>query len=197
MIVNRQVGLLATIFALAWLASCGGSSSSGGGSGSAGRNAYVAVPEANAIAAYRVDSNSGNLNRVLGSPFPGGTSPVAIAIHPSGNYIYAANQGSSDVSLFKINHDTGELAEVMPRTPAGLNPSAIMLSTGGDLLFVANQTANSVSVYSVTSGTGSLASVAGSPFTVGSGPSSMVVDPTEHFLYVANFISNTVSGMSI
>ena len=29
-------GLLATIFALAWLASCGGSSSSGGSSGSAG-----------------------------------------------------------------------------------------------------------------------------------------------------------------
>ena len=56
MIVNRRAGLLATIFALAWLASCGGSSSSGGGSGSAGRNAYVAVPEANAIAAYRVDS---------------------------------------------------------------------------------------------------------------------------------------------
>ena len=65
MIVNRRVGLLATIFALAWLASCGGSSS-GGGSSSAGRNAYVAVPEANAIAAYRVDSNSGNLNRVPG-----------------------------------------------------------------------------------------------------------------------------------
>ena len=158
------------MIALACLAGCGSDSSSGGGSGSPGRNAYVAVPEANSIAAYRVDTNSGNLNRVLGSPFPGGTSPVAIVTHPSGNYIYAANQGSSDISLFKINHDTGELAEVMPRTPAGLNPSAIALSAAGDLLFVANQTASTVSVYAVSSSDGTLTEAAGSPFPTGSGP---------------------------
>ena len=35
------------------------------------RNAYVAVPQGNAIAAFRVNSGSGDLTRVLGSPFAG------------------------------------------------------------------------------------------------------------------------------
>ena len=51
--------------------------------------------------------------------------------------------------------------------------------------------------YSVAAGTGSLLAVPGSPFAVGNGPSSLVVDPSEHFLYVTNFIDNTVSGLKI
>jgi hypothetical protein len=35
--------------------------------------------------------------------------------------------------------NTGELAEVMPRTPAGLNPSSLMMDSGGDLIFVAKK----------------------------------------------------------
>ena len=49
----------------------------------------------------------------------------------------------------------------------------------------------------MASGTGSLPPVPGSPFPVGSGPSSLAVDPSEHLLYVSNFISNTVSGLII
>ena len=65
MILDKRAGLLATIFALGWWAGCGGSS--GGSGGSSGSNAYVAVPQASAIAAFRVDTDSGDLSRVLGS----------------------------------------------------------------------------------------------------------------------------------
>ncbi len=129
---NRRAGLLGVIFALAWalawLASCGGSSS---GTGTTGRNAFLAVPQANAIAAYRVDTSSGNFKSVLGSPFSGGTSPISIAVHPSGKFIYAANEGGNNISLFKIDNNTGELTEVMPRTAAGLNPSSLVMDSGG------------------------------------------------------------------
>src|SRR3954471_9653538 len=111
--LKRWMVLPGIIFALAWFAGCGGSSSSGGGSGSTGRAAYIAIPQANAIGAYRIKSGSGDLTQVLGSPFTGGTSPVSIAVHPSGNFIYSANQGGNDISLFKIDHSTGELIEVM------------------------------------------------------------------------------------
>ena len=75
MILNKRTGLLGAMVALAWLAGCGGSGSSSGTIPSAGGNAYVAVPEANAVASYRVSTGSGNLKAVLGSPFSGGTSP--------------------------------------------------------------------------------------------------------------------------
>ena len=81
MILIRRASLLGAAFALAWLAGCGGSS--GGGSGS-GRNAYVAVPQGSAIAAFRVNLDSGDLTRVLGSPFAGGTSPVGNRRPPFG-----------------------------------------------------------------------------------------------------------------
>ena len=123
---------------------------------------------------------------MLGSPFSGGTSPISIAVHPSGKFVYTANQGGSDVSLFTINSDTGELTEVLPRTLAGLNPTSLALSSGGDLLFVANQTSNTVSVFTVSSSNGTLTEAAGSPFATGSRPVALALSPSGKFLYVAS-----------
>ena len=121
MILNRRIALPGTVAALASLAACGGGSS-GGGSGASSGNAYVTVPQANAVGSYRVKSGSGDLKAVLGSPSKGATSPTSLAVHPSGKFIYTANQGGNDISLFSVNSNTGELTEVLPRTPAGLNP---------------------------------------------------------------------------
>jgi 6-phosphogluconolactonase len=184
MILNRKTALLAAILALAPIMGCGGSSS-GATTPSNGGNAYVAVPEANGVASYRVDTGSGDLKAVLGSPFAGGTSPISIVVHPSGKFIYAANQGGNDVSLFTVNNSTGQLTEVLPRAMAGLNPSSLALGSGGTLLFAANLTSNSISVYSVNSTNGTLTAVAGSPFPTGSRPVALAVSPSGKFLYVA------------
>ena len=77
--------------------------------------------------------------------------------------MYAANQSGNDISLFNIDSDTGELTEVMPRTPAGLNPTSLVMDSGGDLIFVANQTSNNISVFSVSASDGTLTEVPGSP----------------------------------
>src|ERR1700730_15812531 len=187
MILIKRTGWLVAVAALAWVAGCGGSGSgsSSGTTSSAGGNAYVVVPEANVLASYRVSSGSGNLKAVLGSPFSGGTSPISIAVHPSGKFVYTANQGGGDISLYTVNNSTGELAEVLPRTPAGLNPTSLASSSGGDLLFVANQTSNSISVYTVSSSNGALTAAAGSPFPTGSRPVALVLSPSGKFLYVA------------
>jgi 6-phosphogluconolactonase len=41
-----------------------------------------------------------------------GKTPRNFAIDPTGNYLFAANQGSGFVTLFRIDHETGGLAEV-------------------------------------------------------------------------------------
>src|SRR3984893_11855299 len=134
MILIKRTGLMIAVSGLAWLAGCGGSSSSSSGSTpSAGGNAYVVVPEANAVASYRVSTGSGNLKAVLGSPFNGGTSPISIAVHSSGKFVYTANQGGNDVSLYTVNSNTGELKEVLTRPPAGLNLTALSLNSGAYL----------------------------------------------------------------
>ena len=99
--------------------------------------------------------------------------------------------------MFTVNSNTGELSEVMPRTPAGLNPSSLVMDSGGDLIFVANKTSNTISVYSVSSSDGSLTEVAGSPFPTGARPVALALAPSGKFLYVASGNLPLVFGYSV
>jgi 6-phosphogluconolactonase (cycloisomerase 2 family) len=56
----------------------------------------------NLIFAYNIDSESGTLTAVSGSPFPAGNGPLSVAIDPSGRFLYCANQGGG-VSAFTID----------------------------------------------------------------------------------------------
>ena len=96
----------------------------------------IQIVGVNDVAEVSGGIDTGDLKAVLGSPFSGGTSPISIAVHPSGKFLYTANQGGNDISLYKVNSSTGELTEVLPRTPAGLNPTSLAMDSGGGLLFV-------------------------------------------------------------
>jgi 6-phosphogluconolactonase len=148
--------------------------------------AYVTLPSVNAIAAFRVNTHTGGMTRVVGSPFPVGASPVSIVGHPSGKFVYVANQGENDISLFTISNETAELHEINPRTPTGFNPVALVLDSGGTLLFAANAITDNVSAYSIQASDGTLSEVAGSPFPTGSRPLAMAITPSGKFLYVAS-----------
>src|SRR5882762_5032714 len=85
---------------------------------------YAAVPAANQVAVYREDPNSGVLTAITGSPFAAGTAPQSVVIHPSKKFLYVANSGENDISLFTIA-SKGELTEVTPRVPAGSTPTLL------------------------------------------------------------------------
>jgi 6-phosphogluconolactonase (cycloisomerase 2 family) len=54
-----------------------------------------------------------------------------------------------------------------------------------------------VSVYAISTATGALSAVAGSPFTAGTDPSFVSVDPTDRFVYVVNEGSANVSEFTL
>src|SRR5258708_34939735 len=127
MILINRTGLLFAVAALAWLASCGSSGSSSGTTPSAGGNAYVVVPEANAVASYRVSSGSGDLKAVLGSPFSGGTSAIPISAPPSGKFVFISNQGGGVNLADRGHNEKRERTGVMPRHPARVESPAVEL----------------------------------------------------------------------
>jgi 6-phosphogluconolactonase len=144
---------------------------------------YAAIPAANQIVIFREDPNSGVLTQLAGSPVTAGQAVQALAVHPSGKYLYAANSGEGDVSLYNIS-SAGGLNEVTPRMSVGVSPQLLAMDPGGAFLYVGNSGSFSISVFSISSSTGLLAPVPGSPFPMGVSPINMTLSPSGSVLYV-------------
>src|SRR2546421_11633858 len=126
MIALKRIALICVLLVLAGLAGCSSSST---------HIAYVTLPTSNSIAAFRVSNHSGKFTPVVGSPFAAGNSPNSIVLDPANKFAYAANQTGNDISLFKIDHSTGGLTEVTPRTPAGIYSVGLAEGFAGRVFF--------------------------------------------------------------
>jgi 6-phosphogluconolactonase (cycloisomerase 2 family) len=143
---------------------------------------YAAIPAANQIVIYREDPNSGILTVLVGSPITAGPSVQSIVIHPSKKFLYAANQGENDVSLFTISTGGG-LTEVTPRTIVGSSPNLLAMDAAGSFLYVSNSGSNTISVFSISASGGALTPV-GAAFPIGSNALNMKLSPSGNVLYV-------------
>ncbi len=74
-----------------------------------GKFVYTANVNANTISAYSVDTSTGLLTPIPGSPFPAGANPFFVAVHPSGDFLYADNVNGENVSAYAVDSNTGAL----------------------------------------------------------------------------------------
>jgi len=98
--IRRHFSLLLAVIAIATLSDCGGDH--------VGHVGYVSLAGANQVAGYKIDG-SGKLSAITGSPFSAGSSPEGLYIHPSKKFLYVANEGEGDISLFTIDSSSGTL----------------------------------------------------------------------------------------
>jgi len=175
----RRFALAAVCFLTLSTGACNSASQSS-------RLAYVTI--SSGINAYRVDTVSGAVTSIFSSPFVIGASPFGIAIHPSNQFVFAANQGENTISLLKVDASSGSLKEVLPRTNAGQSPGPMLIDPTGNFLFVANQGSNDISVFSVAS-SGALSPVTqpggGLTLPVGSIPTAMSMPTSGSLLFVS------------
>jgi 6-phosphogluconolactonase (cycloisomerase 2 family) len=146
------------------------------------------------------------------------TGPSGLAVAPSSNFLYVANQFSNSVESFSYDASSGALL-ALNTYPAGTNPSALAFSrcagvtqgtascpaADGNNLFIANSGSNTVSIFaaciqaSTTCGSqgaspdGSLVQVANSPAAAGLSPGALFVDPVLNFVYAVNRKGNNVT----
>ncbi|MBI3557110.1 MAG: beta-propeller fold lactonase family protein, partial [Deltaproteobacteria bacterium] len=64
---------------------------------------YVANQGSNDVSAYTINTSTGALAAVSGSPFTAGTNPFSVAVDPLGKFAYAVNGTTHDVSAYTIN----------------------------------------------------------------------------------------------
>lgn len=145
------------------------------------------------VSVFSIDSSSGALTAVTGSPFYANDSPSSIAMPPAGNLVYVSNPSSGMVTGFTFDAATGVLSQV-PGSPfsSGAGASALAIDNSGQFLYVANTSASNpgsgvignISGFSINVN-GGLQNISGSPFTpsIGTGPSTLVAVPNSSFLY--------------
>jgi 6-phosphogluconolactonase (cycloisomerase 2 family) len=158
-------------------------------------NVYGSNGSGGDISVYTMDSGSGALTEVAGSPFPANSGPTAIQFTHSGNFVYVTNPNIGMVTGFSFSSSTGALTPV-PGSPliSGAGASALAIDADDQYLYVANpsavnpspnqSTVGNISGFNISSTTGALTRMQGSPFTAseGNGPTALTVAPGP-FLY--------------
>src|SRR4029077_5229160 len=178
---------------------------------------YVVGEGSNVIQAL-AEKSTGELSSLPLPSFGTSPRPVAMALHPSKNFIYVANLTSNTVSGFSVDHVNGVLTPIgtaLPPTPVCANssvcsnPLGLGVNSNGQFLFVLNQGAvapatpapATISVFSIDTARGLLTPIAGSPFLFASlvapNPQFLAVSPSAGLVYVSNGASGTISGFLI
>jgi 6-phosphogluconolactonase (cycloisomerase 2 family) len=149
-------------------------------SGSGNVNAFTVCDKQSATCAVTPGSTpDGSLSPIAGSPFPAALGPISITTDSAGRFLFVVDNGSNQVSQYKISAGTGVLVADSPATiSTGDHPvwvssragTTTVSATGGtiDYLYVANIGANTISTFSFDSTIGGL-SVSGTPVTLVNG----------------------------
>ena len=132
-------------------------------------NFVIVVNQAtNNVSVFSLDSGTGALTAVAGSPFPSGSGPAPVAIDPSGKFVFVGNTGGNNLSVYSVD-SAGGLTPV-PGSPIALGsnaqPSSISVDPTGKFVYLAI-VPKEVAGFSLDPSTGSLTPIKGSPFSLG------------------------------
>jgi len=175
--------------------------------------AYVTNPSSNAISEYALDSTTGLLTPLVGSPYTvpngGNGSPSAIANSPFGSTLFVTNGGVDTVSALAISLgglDAGTLTNFtnspILTTPAGSQaPVALAVDPSNRFVYVANGVGQTIAAFQFNDAN-QFAPISGdqfiftTPSDAGATPTSMAIEPTGRFLYVA-LIGTPTAGVVV
>ena len=169
----------------------------------AGKFLYIA--NSNGVWGFTLNSTTGVLSAMAGSPFSDGSILRESAIAPSGKFLYAIsnNTTSNTISVFTINPLSGALMPIagspFQMDINGLAYSLVVHPSRG-FVYVSFPQCEEIAAWSINASTGSMTVVPGSPFpsglTSGDAPNTLLVTPSGGFLYALSG-SATVFGYSV
>jgi 6-phosphogluconolactonase (cycloisomerase 2 family) len=175
-----------------------------------GYRLYVGDWQSGDVFPYFIDRSNGSLTPVPGAPFAVNRSVTAVAVHPSGDFIYAAasEQASGDgIAVFQLQSD-GSLKEIPGSPfPTQIGPQGLALDPSGNYLYVADYS-NFIEAFQINRSTGALTEAAGSPYSISipavcnAGPGATVdpadiLDVSGTWIYTPDAFIGYISGWSI
>lgn len=146
---------------------------------------YVANSGADNISGYRVNTATGALTAIPGSPFAVAGSPWSVAVHPSNQFVYATGFfDNTGINGYALDLATGALSP-LPESPFSAAGGNIIfaIQPSGKFAYVTNGGGSSVSVYAINSQTGALTFAEKSSVTPVS-RRNMLIHPSGKFVYL-------------
>jgi 6-phosphogluconolactonase (cycloisomerase 2 family) len=118
---------------------------------SAGSFVYATLSAADQIAAFSIDSGTGALTSVPGSPFSAGDDPAVLTV--TNNFLYAVNWTDGSISGCSINASSGALTPA-PGSPFGSDGATLAADPSGEYPYVS--TSLGIVGWDINSTTGAL-----------------------------------------
>jgi 6-phosphogluconolactonase len=100
---------------------------------SSGSFVFTALTATNQIAAFKITASSGALTPVLGSPFPSGTHPIALAT--ANSFLYVSNAQDGTISGYTIDPTTGVLTS-LAASPFAIYAGPLAVAPYGAYLYM-------------------------------------------------------------
>ncbi|MGA2218994.1 MAG: beta-propeller fold lactonase family protein [Terracidiphilus sp.] len=141
---------------------------------------YAALFNSSSTAGFSVNSETGVLTPIAGSPFDNGSSSFteasSLAMHPSGKFLYAFNLNGHNISAFAIDSSSGVLTPIAGSPFAGQNSiyyqngtvatqGPIAIDPSGSFLYVVCFD-EELAIYRIDQSTGALSVAGGSPVAI-------------------------------
>ena len=77
-------------------------------------------------------------------------------MHPNGKFVYAANRGPDNITVFSVDEATGKLTFVENEAIRGAWPRNFNLDLDGSFLIAAGRYSNTLSIFEIDEETGGL-----------------------------------------
>jgi 6-phosphogluconolactonase len=151
---------------------------------------FYALFGSDKVVALSFDSTTGALSQIAPPVAVDGHSWVVP--HPSGRFLYVGINPYSGIAAaiaaFNADPTNGTLTPVAgsPFAAGNGSTSAAAVDPSGNYLYVANNVSNDISAYTIDQSSGQLTPISGSPFPTRQAPTSVVIEPLGHFLYVSS-----------
>lgn len=158
---------------------------------------FMVSSSINALFEFQINTSTGVLTPVgaaTGIPLASG-SPTQIYVTPNDQNVYVG-LGLGGLDGFPLNSATGALGTRVHLSPLNGGADNAISADNNSAYLLVGEAGSGIRVLKIGSGA-SLAEISGSPFQTQLGPRSIVVDPTNAYVYVANSTASVITGYSL
>jgi len=169
-------------------------------------NQLLLVPDLgkDATVVYRLDLESGKIQKHVEVASPPGAGPRHMKFHTSGKYAYVLNELSMSVSVFEFDADNASFTKLQEivALPEELkdeqlhSAAEIRVHPGGKFVYTSNRGHDSITVFAVEQESGKLNFVQRESIR-GAWPRNFNIDPSGKWLLAAGQRTNTLALFSI